>query len=1048
MQNKGLVGFFAILLTVICLFYLSFTLVTRNVEKDAQVFAEEKYDAAAAAGDDSTKVSKYYHDYLDSIGPEPVFNIFVKNYTYNECKAKEIALGLDLRGGMNVTLEVSLADMVKALSGESNDPAFNQALEEAKRLQTERQEDFITLFGEAYAEIAPDGHLVDIFGYGMKDDLQGKTANEDVLKVLKSKAEEAIDNTFNVLRKRIDKFGVTQPNIQRLENSDRILVELPGVKDPARVRKLLQGTAKLEFWETYENAEIYPLMASINEELRRILSPELDSAINANAEAGEGEAVESETVEENAVEEPQKDTTEKSLEDILGEKTGSDSALNVGAEPGVDKAALLQSKKENPLFSIMVIPSVTDERGQQIPAPGPVVGTCLVKDTAEINRYLKLPKIKKIIPRNAKFLWMFKPYDDKGQVIQLVAIKITNRDGKAPLEGDIISSARGDFGQYGGKAEVSMNMKPEGAAIWASLTERNIGKSIAIVLDDYVYSYPTVNGKITGGRSQITGNFTISEAKDLAAVLEAGKLPAPAKIVEEAVVGPSLGKESINAGMWSFIGAILLVLGFMLFYYNNSGLVANLALVANIFFIFGVLASLGAVLTLPGIAGIVLTIGISVDTNVLIFERIREELEKGTGLRLAVSEGYKHAYSAIIDANVTSLLTAVILFVFGSGPIQGFATTFMIGIFCSLFAAILITRLIFDWRLNRNSNLKFSTKLTQGAFKKANFDFIGKRRIAYIVSGLIILAGVGSIFTRQFNYGVDFTGGRYYVVQFDKAVTTNEVAEALTPVFDKAPSVVTFGSSQRMKITTSYLINNQSVEADSIVERKLFEGLAPLYDASMTFEKFNSIDEEHTIGKQSSQTVGPTIADDIKDSAIQSIIFSLIVIFVYILLRFRKWQFSLGAVVALFHDVLVILGIFSLFYGIMPFSMEIDQAFIAAILTVIGYSINDTVVVFDRVREFQQEHPLRAKNFNKVINDALNSTLSRTVITGVTTFIVLLVLFLFGGETIKGFSFALLIGVIVGTYSSIFIATPVVVEFVKNKNKDQVSEPAKETAKA
>lgn len=1040
MQNKGLVGFFAILLSVICLFYLSFTVVTRNVEKDAKAYAEAKYEDAKAAGDSLVKVDTYLGKYLDSIGPEPVFNILVKNYTYNECKNKEIALGLDLRGGMNVTLEVSLADMVKALSGDSKDPAFNKALEEARRLQTEQPEDFITLFGQAYAEVAPDGHLIDIFGYSLKEELNGKTSNEDVLKVLRQSGEDAISNTFNVLRKRIDKFGVTQPNIQRLENSDRILVELPGVKDPSRVRKLLQGTAKLEFWETHENAEIAPVLSAINDELRKIVSPE-DTIPTEEPSAANNASPEPNPEKVEAT----PDTGEKSLEDLFG--SGVESDTDSTAIDASQDAQFAQYAKENPLYSILNPAIYQDEGGQPMYSPGPAVGFCNISDTAKVNYYLNLPKIKQLIPRNTKFLWTVKPYDEKGQFIQLIAIKINNRDGKAPLEGDVIVRANGDFGQTG-RPEVTMSMNAEGASTWAALTEKNEERSIAIVLDNYVYSFPTVNGKITGGRSSITGDFSINEAKDLAAVLEAGKLPAPAKIVEEAVVGPSLGKESINAGMWSFIGAILLVLVFMIFYYNNSGLVANLALIANIFFIFGVLASLGAVLTLPGIAGIVLTIGISVDTNVLIFERIREELEKGTGLRLAVAEGYKHAYSAIIDANVTSLLTAVILFIFGSGPIQGFATTFMIGIFCSLFAAILITRLIFDWQLGRGANIKFSSKLTRGAFKKASFDFIGKRRIAYVVSGLIILAGVGSMFTRQFNYGVDFTGGRYYVVQFEESVTPSEIADALTPAFDgKAPSVVTFGSPERMKITTSYLIDNQSLEVDSLVERKLYDGLAPFYSADMTYEKFSSIDEEHTIGKQSSQTVGPTIADDIKASAIQSIIFSLIVIFVYILLRFRRWQFSLGAVVALFHDVLVILGIFSMFYGILPFSMEIDQAFIAAILTVIGYSINDTVVVFDRVREFQHDHPLRTKNFNKVINDALNSTLSRTVITGVTTFIVLLVLFLFGGETIKGFSFALLVGVIVGTYSSIFIATPVVVEFMK-KGKEAVPAAKEEAVKA
>ncbi len=1020
MQNKGLIGFFAVLLTLICLFYLSFTVVTRGIEDDAVAYADGDIKKEAA--------------YLDSMQGEKVYNLLIKEYSYGECKEREIALGLDLRGGMNVTLEVSLIDMIRALSLDSDDEAFNQALDLAKEKQASTQEDFVTLFGKAYAEVAPDGQLVSIFGYNLKDKITQDATNADVLKVVRQEAEDAIDRTFNVLRTRIDKFGVTQPNIQRLEGSDRILVELPGVKDPERVRKLLQGTAKLEFWETYENKDIFPIIEQADQVLKKIISPELveDSAATASVD---GEETSEEQVNEEPEIEEQPDSGEVGLEELFG--TDEDDTSSVSTP-----VAGANLEKENPLLAIFS-PNIYQQNGQYVLGEGPLVGVCQVKDTAKINDYLSRKQVKALFPRDLKLLWHVKPYADNDgrMMIQLIAIKMSKRDGKAPLEGDVVVDARQDYSQFGAKPEVEMVMNAEGANAWAKLTEKNKGKSVAIVLDDYVYSFPTVQDKITGGRSSITGNFTINEAKDLANILKAGKLPAPAKIVEEAVVGPSLGKESIKAGMYSFIAAIILVLIFMILYYNNAGIVANIALIANVFFIFGVLASLGAVLTLPGIAGIVLTIGISIDTNVLIFERIREELAKGTGKKLAIAEGYKHAYSAIIDANATSLLTGIILYIFGSGPIQGFATTFIIGIFCSLFAAILITRLIFDWQLGRGKDVKYSTNFSERAFKNTAIDFIGKRRVAYLISGIAIAAGLTSYFVRDFNYGVDFLGGRSYVVSFEEPVSVSDVNASLTTAFDnKSPSVVTFGSPKMLKIVTAYRIDDASEQADSLVEAKLFEGLQQFYSADMTFEKFNSISEDNPIGKQSSQKVGPTIADDIKDAALSSVLFSLVVIFLYILLRFRKWQFSLGAVVALFHDVLIILGLFAMFHHILPFSMEIDQAFIAAILTVIGYSINDTVVVFDRIREYQQDHPLRAKNTIKVINDALNSTLSRTVVTGLTTFIVLLVLFLFGGETIKGFSFALLVGVVVGTYSSIFIATPVVVEFYKKEKADEGKE--------
>jgi len=654
---------------------------------------------------------------------------------------------------------------------------------------------------------------------------------------------------------------------------------------------------------------------------------------------------------------------------------------------------------------------------------GPVVGYASVRDTAKVNAYLNHERVRSIIPRDLKLLWTIKPINNEPtQVHQLVAIKVTSRDGNAPLSGDGIADANKDFGQFGASPEVSMLMTPEGSNIWKKLTGENVGKSIAIVLDDYVYSFPTVQGEIAGGRSSITGNFTIKEAEDLATVLKAGKLPAPARIVEEAVVGPTLGQESINAGAASFIAAIILVMVFMVVYYNMAGWAANLALVANVFFIFGVLASLGAVLTLPGIAGIVLTIGISIDSNVLIFERIREELARGTGMRLAVKQGYDAAYSAIIDSNVTSLLTGIILYVFGTGPIQGFATTLIIGIFCSLFASIFLTRLVFEARLDAKKDVKVSTKLSEGLFKNTNFDFLSKRKLAYTISGVLIVAGIVSFGVRGFNYGVDFLGGRSYVVEFTEAVNGEQLSASLADAFETAPMVKTFGADNRVKIITAYRIADDGVTVDDEVLERLEAGLAAIGQPGEVL---------------SSQKVGPTIATDIKRSALLAIIFSLIVIFAYILLRFKKWQFGAGAVAALFHDVLLVLSMFSLFYGILPFSMEIDQAFIAAILTVVGYSINDTVVVFDRIREYQAEHQASKHSMSSVVNNAVNSTLSRTIITGVTTFLVLFVLFLFGGESIKGFTFALLAGLVVGTYSSIFIATPVMMDLVKEPVKEE-----------
>ena len=982
MQNKNVISLFAILFALVCLYQLSFTWIANGVEEDAKVFA----------GGNEVKERSY----LDSIATEPVYSIGIKEYTYNECTSREINLGLDLKGGMNVTLEVSVVDVIRALSNYSKDETFVAAIESAKEKQRNSQDDFVTLFASSFNEQDPDAKLAAIFYTPeLKDKVQTSSTNQEIINVIREEVEEAISRSFNILRTRIDRFGVTQPNIQRLEGSGRILVELPGVKDPDRVRKLLQGTAQLEFWETYEYSDLLGAITSANEFLKE------EEALNNDEDVEVSEVL-------AATEEVE--TEENSLIDQLA----ADSALT-------DTSALTfeQFAAENPLYAVL-IPSL-DQNNQ--PLQGPVCGFSAIKDTSKVNDYLVMSEILDFFPRDVKFVWTVKPYDAEGKFVQLVALRGDSRSKKAAMEGDVITDARQDFGQFNGSPEVSMTMNAEGARAWKRLTGENIGKSVAIVLDDYVYSFPTVQAEIAGGRSQITGNFTINEASDLANILKSGKLPAPARIIEEAIVGPSLGQEAIDAGLKSFMIALFFVLLYMIFYYNFAGIVSNIALLTNLFFVFGVLSSIGAVLTLPGIAGIVLTIGMSVDANVLIYERVREELLNGKGLRLAVADGYKAAYSSIIDANVTTLLTGIILYVFGTGPIKGFATTLVIGILTSLFSAIFITRLVFYWRLRKKETVSFDNKITKGAFKNTAVDFIGKRKRFYVLSSLIILLGIGSFGTKGLKYGVDFKGGRTFVVRFDDTANNEEIRSSLGQAFvtdgvEMFPEVKTFGEDNQVKITTKFLIDSQDINADDLVTAQLSEGLS-------SFGAYEIM---------SSQKVGPTIADDIKDAAVWSVFFSLLVIFLYILLRFRKWQFSLGAVVAVFHDVTIVLSIFSIFYGILPFSLEIDQAFIAAILTIIGYSLNDTVVVFDRIREHMGI--FKKKDFNDLVNNALNSTLSRTINTSITTFFVLLVIFLFGGEVIRGFMFALMVGVLVGTYSSLFVASPIMLDTI-NKSEEK-----------
>jgi len=1005
MQSKSAIQVFAVALTLVCIYQLSFTWVTRGVEDDAKEFGN---------GDINMETK-----YLDSIATEPVYNFLVKKYTYKECKDREINLGLDLKGGMNVTLEVSVIDVIRSLANYSKDETFNKAIDKAVEMQKTSDENFVTLFGQAFQSVDPSGQLAAVFATRENQEkIKYNSSNEEVLEVISLEAGDAIDRSFDILRARIDKFGVSQPNIQKLETAGRILIELPGVKEPKRVRKLLQGTAKLEFWETYENSEAYGYLSEANNKLKSIVDKNGYDEI--------------ENLENNSLNDSSEYIIpEKNTQAIISDATDTansdqDTDLSLLQQIQSDTSAADTSdggisafNSENPLFAILRPAIYQDESGSYFPGEGPVVGYVAVKDSAKVNEYLAMDGLKSIFPRDMRFKWTAKPYDKEEKYVQLVAIKVSSREGRAPLEGDVIVDARQDYGQFTNKPEISMTMNGEGGKIWKRLTAENIGKSIAIVLDNYVYSYPTVQGEIPNGRSSISGAFTIKEAKDIANILKAGKLPAPARIVEEAVVGPSLGQEAIDAGLQSFLIALVVVLIYMVFYYNKAGLIANIALLANIFFIMGVLASLGAVLTLPGIAGIVLTIGMSIDANVLIFERIREEVTAGKGLGLAITDGYKNAYTSIIDANVTTLLVGMILFYFGSGPIKGFATTLIIGILTSLFSAIFITRLIFIGFLKRKADLSFSTKLTEGAFKNLNIQFLSKRKMFYAISSIIVILGIGSLLTRGLNYSVDFTGGRSYVVRFAEDQNTTEVRNALSDKFGSSPEVKTFGPSNQHKITTKYLIDDNATSVDQQVEDKLKEGLAG-------FSSFEIM---------SSQKVGPTIADDIKRGAIWSTIFGLLIVFFYIMIRFRKWQFGIGALAALAHDVIIVLSCFSIFYGILPFSLEMDQAFIAALLTVIGYSINDTVVVFDRIREYLGLY--KKRDTQEVMNMAINSTLSRTFNTSISTFTVLLIIFIFGGEVIRGFSFALLIGIVVGTYSSICIATPVALDTFKKLNKGQ-----------
>lgn len=1034
MQNKGLIRFFAIALALVCLYQLSFTFITRKVERDAQEYAQNGRfveQARELAGDDEIMFG-YLRDsiirsqqrfYLDSMMNVTVYNIGVVKYDYREVKERELNLGLDLKGGMNVTLEISVSDIVNALSGYSTDATFQMAMEQAKQAQRTSREDFVTLFGRAFEEVDPNASLAAIFStVEMRDRIGFNSTNEEVLNVLRTEVEAAVDRSFQILRTRIDRFGVAQPNIQKLQTSGRILVELPGIKEPERVRRLLQGTARLEFWETYEFAEVYQYFIDANERLK---GTQPDDTVQTE-----------DIISQPVVEEEPTASLESDVEAML-DTLGMDSVdsgdlteLLAGEETVPGSESFQEFARENPLFAYLNPAFMQDESGQMFPGQGPVVGYAAVQDTARVNKLIKQARERGIIPRNMELLWNVKPVRDNENLHELIAIKITSRDGTPPLTGEVIVDARQDYSPNG-QIEIAMTMNSDGARTWRRLTADNIGRAIAVVLDDYVYSFPVVQTEIAGGRSQITGQFTVAEAQDLANILRAGSLPAPAHIVEEAIVGPSLGREAINSGLISFLLAFVIVLIYMGIYYSRAGIVADLALVANIFFIFGVLASLGAVLTLPGIAGIVLTLGMAVDANVIIYERILEELRAGKGQKLAISDGYKNAYSAIIDGNVTTLLTGIVLYIFGSGPVQGFATTLIIGIISSLFTAIFISRLIFNRWVEKNTTIHFDTKLSKDMLTKVNFDFISVRKKFYILSAVVIIVGIGSLALRGFSYGVDFSGGRSYVVRFDQEVNTLDIRSSLQEVLGETPEVKTFGPSTQVKITTRYLIDEDSAEADSLAERKIYDGVAAFYQTPITYDEFTSDDDAKVIGRLSSQKVGPTVARDIKIGAVISVIVALLIIFIYIAVRFNRWQFGVGGLAALAHDSLIVVSLYSLLHNIVPWTMEIDQTFIAAILTIIGYSINDTVVIFDRIRENMTLFPKREIKTN--MNLALNSTLSRTFNTSGTTLAVLLVIFLFGGEVIRGFSFALLVGIAVGTYSSLFTATPIAFDLLMRR---------------
>ncbi len=1019
MQNKGLIKFLAWAFALVCLFQLSFTVATSMVQRKAKADAKNYVNSeqvrqmvASRTSDelearmvsDSIFNAREAH-YLDSMANEKVY----LGYTYRECQGYEINLGLDLKGGMNVMLEVSTVDVVRALAGKTEDTLFNKAVDNAlARQKVTTNRDFVSLFYEEIVKLDPNVSLAAYFiGGDLRDKIKINDKNDDVIAAVRQEASEAYERTFQIISKRIDKFGVAQPSIQKLSASERILVELPGVKEPERVRKLLKGTAQLEFWQTYDNPEAFKFLSDVNDYLASVAGGEKAEQDTAKAAA--------ETVAE----------AEKDSNDLVNKLAIND---NEGSSAEQEADA-----KKNPLFSLLS-PNVDPRNGQLVEKTS-VVGLAHGKDRDAISAMLAKAADKKVFdPRTVKFLWSAKADEHYtgGDIYTLYAIKITNRDGVALLDGNCISDARQDF-STNGKSEISMTMNSAGARDWKRITGENVGKCIAIVLDDLVYSAPVVNGEIAGGRSSITGDFSLEEAKDLANILKSGKLPAPANIVSEAVVGPSLGQESIRNGLLSFILAFIVVLIYMVFFYNRAGWVSVAALITNVFLLIGVLASIHAVLTLPGIAGIVLTMAMAVDGNVIIYERVKEELRAGASVANAVENGFKNAYSAIIDGQVTTFLLGIVLIMFGSGAVQGFAVTLCLGIVTSLFTSIFITRLIIDSSLNHKRNITFSFPFSENFLRNVHFDFLGKRKTFYIVAAAAIVICVGSFAVRGLSFGIDFTGGRTYVVRFDQPVSAVDVRSDLAKQFDEAPEVKTYGPSNQLKVTTKHKIDQDGEEVKNEILQKIYDGTKSHFAKDITLAEFSSADT-NPLGIIQADQFGKGVAHDNLIHSIWAVIGGLVVMFVYIGLRFRSWRFGIGSVAALAHDTILVIGIFSLLFGLLPFNLEVDQYFISAVLTVIGYSINATVVIFDRVREYRALYPKR--DLKTHMNDAINSTLARTVNTSGTTFVTLLMMFIFGGEVIRGFIFALLVGVVVGVFSSLCIACAVVYE-ISGKQKAQ-----------
>lgn len=1045
MRAKGLIITFITALIVVCIYQLLFTFATYKTENKADEYARKKIlggadkevvvpsnlnpTAQAAFIDSVSKLLRNTKNvYLDSIQNETALNLGFAKFTFNEVKERQISLGLDLQGGMSVVLQVSTEELVKAMSNNSQDPTFLKAIENAKKRLTTSEENFVTLFGEEFQKLDSGAKLAAIFATPEnKDKINFNSTNEQVIAALKVEATGAVERTYNVIRSRIDEFGVTQPNINLQEATGRIIVELPGVDNAERARNLLQATAQLEFWETWNNNEVFNFLVSANDVVAAMQAGNKTTADSSSSDALDSLANNLIPDTTTAAIASTDSTTKKDTSDLNALLKDEDTTA--GKKAGEMSDA--EVKKKFPLFSngsILMPATGQDANGQFTLQEGPVVGYAFAQNREQVNNYLALEKVKAVLPKNIKFCWSAQPVGKSGNIYSLFAIKTRPNDDKAPLEGDAIADAKQDIDQNG-QPDVDMTMNGEGSKIWKRLTKENLGRSIAVVLDNVVYTAPTVQSEISGGRSQITGNFTTKDAKDLANIIKAGKLPVPARIVEEEVVGPSLGKESINAGLFSLALGFGTVVLFMIFYYSGAGLISNISLFLNVFLIMGVLASFQASLTLPGMAGIVLTIGMAVDANVIIFERIKEELARGKSLRNAVSDGFSASYSAIIDSYITSLITGFILIVIGLGPVKGFATVFVIGLFTSFLTAVLSSRIFFEWYLSKKErNLNFGNNFTLKLFHNFNFKFVENRKYAYIFSGILTVIGAISFATRGFDLGVDLEGGRTYVVRFDKAIDADKVAEVLTKEFEKAPLVRTYGGVNQVKITTAYKISEEGPLVDSLIEDKLYNGVKALYNEEPTHQYFKSN------YRQSSMKVGPTVADDIKSSSILAAVLSLTGIFVFLAIRFRKWEFGVGAIVATIHDVLMILTVFSLFKGLLPFSTEIDQAIIAAVLTIIGYSMNDTVIVFDRIREFINLHP--TKSLTENVNGAINTTLSRTTMTSFTTFLVVFILFIFGGEVIRGFSFALMVGILIGTYSSIFVASPIMVDLL-NRKKDK-----------